>query len=524
MGARSLNPHSDAGETAGRLAAIVESSDDAIICATLNGAITAWNPGAARMYGYTADEMTGRTVGDLYPPDRAGELAQNLARLRLGQRIRHHRTTHARKDGSLLDVSLSASPVRNTGGAVTGAVIVNRDVTRLNRAEAALGTLAGRMRHSQRMETVGQLTGGLAHDFNNLLGAIMGYAELAAGATADRPAVRADLEQIQTAADRASRLTRELLIFSLRDTGRPALLDLGDVVGGVRELATASVGSRVELRFALAAMALPTVADRGDLEQVLLNLAVNARDATPPGGTVTITTGTAELAGGHPATPREVPPGRYVELAVSDTGTGMSADVAARIFEPTFTTKDPARGTGLGLAAAYEAVTRARGAVSVDTVQGAGTTVHVYLPAADIPAPGPPPEGRGDLETILVVDDEPAILRSTVRTLRNHGYYTLEAETGEDALSLASCHDFQLLLTDSVMPRMSGSELAGLVRELKPGVPVLHMSGYHTLALGQSRTAGSTVGLLEKPFTAEALLKTVRSTLDAQQRDGPGKA
>lgn len=224
MGAPSLNPHADAGhgdagEPAGRLAAIVESSDDAIICASLDGAITAWNSGAARMYGYTADEMTGRTMGDLYPAERAGELAPSLARLRRGQRIRHHQITHVRKDGSLLDVSFSAAPVRNTGGAVTGAVIVNRDVTRLNRAEDDLGTLADRMRHSQRMETVGQLTGGLAHDFNNLLGAIMGYAELAAGATADRPAVRADLEQIQAAADRASRLTRELLIFSLRDTG-----------------------------------------------------------------------------------------------------------------------------------------------------------------------------------------------------------------------------------------------------------------------------------------------------------------
>ena len=524
MGEPSLNRHGDAGEPAGRLAAIVESSDDAIICATLSGAITAWNAGAARMYGYTADEMTGRTVSDLYPAERAGELAPSLARLRRGQRIHHHQTRHVRKDGSLLDVSSSASPVRNTGGAVTGAAIVNRDLTRLNRAEAALGTLAAQLRHGQRMETVGQLTGGLAHDFNNLLGAILGYAELAAGATADRPAVRADLEQIQAAADRASRLTRELLIFSLRDTGRPGMLDLGDVVGGVRQLATASVGSRVELRFALAAMALPTVADRGDLEQVLLNLAVNARDATPPGGTVTISTGAAELAEGHAGTPRDVPPGRYVELAVSDTGTGMSADVAARIFEPLFTTKDPGHGTGLGLAAVHEAVTRAGGGVSVDTVEGAGTTVRVYLPAADLPAPGTPPEGRGDLETILVVNDEPAILRSTVRTLRNNGYYTLEAETGEDALSLASCHDFQLLLTDSVMPRMSGSELASLVRELKPDVPVLHMSGYHSLALGQARTADDTAGLLEKPFTAEALLKTVRSTLDARKRDGTRKA
>jgi PAS domain S-box-containing protein len=523
MNGPSTHRREDAGELAGRLAAIMESSDDAIICATLNGTITSCNASASRMYGYPAGELAGHDLRDLYRPDRAGELGPSLDLLRRGQRIHRHQTKHVRKDGAILEVSVSASPVRNAGGAVAGVALVERDVTSHNRTEAALAALGARMTDSERMETVGQLTGGLAHDFNNLLGAIVGYVELAAGATADRPAVRADLEQIQAAAERASRLTRQLLIFSLRETGRPGMLDLGDVVAGIRELVTASVGSRVELRFALAAMKLPTVADRGDLEQVLLNLAVNARDATPPGGVVTISTGAADLSSAGAGRPADVPPGRYVELAVGDTGTGMTADVAARIFEPLFTTKAAAHGTGLGLSTVYQAVTRAGGAISVDTGEGAGATFHVYLPAADLPAAGPPPDGVRHLETVLVVDDEPAMLRSTVRILRNNGYYTLEAETGNDALSLASSHDFQLLLTDSVMPRMSGAELATLVRELKPGVPVVRMSGYQAQALGQSRAADEASILLEKPFTADVLLKTVRVALDSRHHDAAGK-
>ena len=505
----------DAGELRALLAAIVESSDDAIVGATLNGVITSWNAGAARMYGYSADEMAGRTVSGLLPPDRAGELAPILSQLRRGERIGRYETQHVRKDGRIIDVSISASPVRNGDGVVVGAATVARDMTERIRAEAAHRAMLARLRHSERMETVGQLTDGLAHDFNNLLGAIMGFAGLVAGATADRPAVQADVEQIRAAAERAGRLTRELLIFSRRQAGLPAAVDLNEVIAGVRELATASIGSRVGLRFELAPGLPPTMADRGQLEQVLLNLIANARDATPAGGTVTIGTGVTSLGEG----PGVVRPGRYVELAVRDTGTGMSADVAARIFEPLFTTKRPGRGTGLGLATVQEVVTQAGGTISVDPGEGTGSTFHVYLPAAAGPAPAPdaPPAGRGHAKTILVVDDEPAMLRSTVQILRNSGYYTLEAGTGAEALSLASSHDFQLLLTDSVMPPMSGAELAELIRELKPGVPVLYMSGYNAETLSRQRTADATFTLLEKPFSAETLLETVHATLDPPQ-------
>jgi len=503
----------DAKELRGHLDAIVESSHDAIIGITLDGVITSWNPGAARMLGYTAGEMTGYSVAGLFPPEHAFELAPIVGRLRHGERIDHYPGRRARKDGVVIDVSFSAAPVKNADGAVTGAVTVTRDMTGRNRAEATLAALTARLRQGERMETVGRLTGELAHDFNNLLGAIVGYAGLVLEATTDRPAVRADLEQIQAAAERASQLTRELLIFSQRQAGRQAAVDLNDVIDGVRELTAASIGSRVKQRFELAAVPLPTVADRAELEQVLLNLAVNARDATPAGGAVTIRTGRADFGAGDPDSPSDPRPGRYVELAVSDTGVGMAADVAARIFEPLFTTKPVGRGEGLGLATVHELITQTGGAVKVDSAPGAGTTIHVYLPAADVPAPRQAPSGSGRPTTILVVDDEPAILRSTVRILRNNGYYTLEAETGEEALSLVSCHDFQLLLTDSVMPRISGAELSELVRKLKPGVPALHMSGYSAERLRDGQTARPEFALLQKPFTAETLLKAVRTAL-----------
>ena len=512
MDAANTRLDSRAGELSERLTAVVESSDDPIVEVTLDGVITSWNAGAARTYGYTAADMTGCAWSGLFPPGRAGELAPILDRLRRGLRIDHYPATQVRRDGAVIDMSISASPIRNADGVVVAAATVARDVTRRNRAEAAHEAMLARLQRSARMETVGQLTTGVAHDFNNLLGAIVNFAGLVAEATADRPATRADAEQIQMAAVRAW-LTRELLVFSLRQTGRPALTDLNEVIAGVRELAAASLGSRVELRFALAAELPPTVADRGELEQVLLNLVANARDATPAGGRVTISTGVADLgdAGGA----GDVRPGRYVELAVSDTGTGMSADVVAQISGPA--TGAPGHGTGLGMSTVSEVITQAGGRISVASAEGTGTTVHVYLPAtgAPVPAPGIRPDGHEHAATILVVDDEPAMLRSTLRVLRNNGYYTLEAETGEEALSLASCHDFQLLLTDSVMPRMSGAELAELIHEVKPGVPVLHMSGYNAGALSQQPATGAKITLLEKPFTAETLLETVRAALDA---------
>ena len=522
METASIGPSCD-GEPRERLAAIVASCDDAIIGKTLDGVVTSWNAGAERMYGYTAEEMVGRNISRLLPADRAGELQPILDRLRQGERIDHYETKRVRKDGVVVDASISVSPIKNSEGAVTGAATVARDITERNRADTALLEMVTRLHRSERMEMAAELAGWIAHDFNNLLSAILGYAELIAQDPACKPTAASDARQIRAAAQRASRLTTDLLSFSRRNPGRPELVNLNAVIAGAGDLMSASVGRLVDLRLDPAPALPGVVADEGQIELVLFNLVVNARDAMPGGGTVTIRTGVADLTQ-HVSPTVPVRPGRYVELVVSDTGVGMSPDVAARIFERFFTTKPPGQGTGLGLAAVHRIITQADGGLSVNTAEGAGTAIHVYLPAA---APQGAANGTrtaqavadltpaeaGPRATIMVVDDEPAVLALTSRILRRDGYATLEARSGEEALSLASSHDFQLLLTDAVMPRMPGPELAGLMREMKPDVRVMYMSGYSRDVLNQEHIAEGELLLVDKPFTAATLLDKVQTAL-----------
>lgn len=510
------------------LAAIVDSSADGIIGKTLDGVITSWNAGAADMYGYAAQEMIGHNVSELMPPDRAGELVPILERVRRGQRVGNFETRQVRKDGVVIDVSVSVSPVLDADGAVTGAATVTRDITEQTRAVAEREASEARLHVAERLETVGQLAGGIAHDFNNLLAAIIGYAGLAAGEASD-PALRADMEQILSTAQRASALTKELLVFSRRQPGRSEEIDLNAVIAGMRNMLGVSVGEHIEMRVDPAA-ALPAVrTDRGRMEQVLLNLAVNARDAMPEGGSLTIATSAVDLPVGDPRLRSGIDPGRFVELAVSDTGTGMSADVAAHVFEPFFTTKPAGQGTGLGLSTVYGIVTGDGGCIGVDSAEGAGTTFRVYLPAAGAPA-GPAgrvaaapgrrvPGTAGNGETVLVVDDERAVLEVTSRILRRNGYATLEANTWEEALSLASSQQLELLLTDSVMPGMSGQVLADRIRAVRPGVRALHMSGYSGGSVSPQLGSDDTAAFLQKPFTADTLLAKVREVLDSPPGD-----
>jgi two-component system, cell cycle sensor histidine kinase and response regulator CckA len=367
------------------------------------------------------------------------------------------------------------------------------------------------------------LAGGVAHDFNNVLGAITNYAGFIVDDSHDRPAVRADAEQIQAATQRAAALTRQLLIFTQRDVTQPEALDLNVVIAEIGDLLSASVGSHVGLRIDPAAD-LPAIrADRGQIGQILLNLAVNARDAISQNGTMTIGTSVSELGGGDARLRPGVSPGRYVELTVSDTGDGMSAEVADRIFEPFFTTKPTGKGTGLGLSTVQAIVDEAGGIVTVDSEEGAGTTFRLYFPALDV-AVGSPDAAPGDgphQATVLVVDDEPALLEVTARILRKNGYTTLQARTYGQALSLASSHDFQLLLTDSVMPGMTGDTLAELISEMKPGTPVLHMSGYTAGVLDPERIRDGELPFIQKPFTAPELLRKVDSVLKSNGDSGP---
>jgi two-component system, cell cycle sensor histidine kinase and response regulator CckA len=378
--------------------------------------------------------------------------------------------------------------------------------------------LGERLRQSERLESLGQLAGGIAHDFNNLLGVILNYSAFVAEAIVDDPATSRDVEQIRAAAERAARLTRQLLIFGRRDPVRTEVLELDSIVADIQDLLSHTIGEHIEL-IVRPAEHLPTIrVDRGQIEQVLLNLAVNARDAMPQGGTLTIATAVADLDDDYVHLHPNATVGRHVELSVSDTGVGMAAEVAAHIFEPFFTTKPRGQGTGLGLATVYGIVAEAGGSLSVYSEPGLGTRFRVLFPALEeraVPESAPPVaedlEGHG--ETILVVEDEPAIMETTARILRRHGYTVIEAPTAGEAIEVATSQDLQLLLTDSVMPRMSGRELADRIGGLRPHLPVLVMSGYSEGAVGREGVLGEGGPLLEKPFTADTLLRRVRGCL-----------
>ena len=506
-------------EASSQLAAVAESSADAILGMTPDGVITSWNAGAEQIFGYTRQEMTGTGLAVLVGPGRAGGLPALLERVGGGETVTQAETKARRKDGTLIDVTYTISPLRGADGAVTGAASVARDVTERNRAEADRQALELRLRQSERLESLGQLASGIAHDFNNLLSAIMNYAAFAVETT-EKPEVRADVQQIQSAAERAARLTRQLLTFARREPAQAQPLDLAAIVEDVRNLLSRSIEAHIELIIELAADLPAIVADRGQVEQVLLNLAINARDAMPGGGSLTITTSLAELdeayCGAHPG----ARPGRYAGLAVADTGTGMSAEVVSHIFDPFFTTKPEGQGTGLGLSTVYGIITAAGGSISVDSEPGAGTTFHLYFPTA-APAATPAalaaadqatPQATGNGQMILVVDDEPAVLAAAARILRDHGYATLEAASYEQAITLAESRELQLLLTDSVMPRMSGAALADRITGLRPGVPVLYMTGYDP---GASPGGSDPAARIQKPFTAQTLLQAVQQALNA---------
>jgi CheY-like chemotaxis protein len=328
------------------------------------------------------------------------------------------------------------------------------------------------------------------------------------------------VEQIRAAAERAAQLTRQLLIFGRREQGKLEPLDLSLITADLQGLLARSIGENVKLVVRPAA-GLPAVhADRGQIEQVLVNLAVNARDAMPDGGTLTIETGLTDLDDEYARLHPGAQPGRYVELSVSDTGAGMSPDVVRRIFEPFFTTKPQGKGTGLGLATVHGIVTAAGGSLTVDSEQGAGTTFRAFFPAAGgkAPAPAAPPviaATRGSGETILLVEDEPAVLEVTARILRRNGYLVHPAATGAQALALAAEHEFDLLLTDQVMPEISGPELAQRIQQVRPKVAVLFMSGYSENVPGPRHAPSEGAALVRKPFTEQTLLDGIHACLAA---------
>ncbi len=399
---------------------------------------------------------------------------------------------------------------------VTAAV---RDVT--DRAEGERErVLLEQLHQAQRLESVGQLAGGIAHDFNNILGVIMNYAEFVAGEQEPDSQALRDVEEIRRAAERAAALTRQLLIFSRREVVKPEVLDLRLVVSGIENLMHKALGERVEMETLFDEDLMAIEADPGQIEQVLVNLAVNARDAMPDGGRLLIEADNAELDEEYAYVHPDTEPGDYVRLKVSDTGVGMDEKTVQRAFEPFFTTKGKAEGTGLGLATVYGIVTGADGRIDIYSEPGIGTTVKIHLPASPV-APGEGeaqskerPAGHG--EAVLVVEDEPDVRRMAERILAKGGYSVIGASGGKQALDACRRADrpIHLLLTDVIMPGMLGTELVERIKAIRPELEVIFMSGYSHEVLAPEALAEQGAGaFIEKPFSASELLKAVRGLL-----------
>jgi two-component system cell cycle sensor histidine kinase/response regulator CckA len=501
--------------------ALIENSTDVVTVLDVEGRVQYQSPSVLRVLGHEPGALLGRDAASLVHPDDREE-ARRRAR-RLADHTGATDTLPLRilsADGGWRTLEVTAKNLL-ADAAVAGVVLNSRDVTERARAEAALRESEERLKVAQRMETVGRLAGGVAHDFNNLLTVITGHVELMSQDMPPGHPARPDLDEIRAAAERAAALTRQLLTFGRRQVLQPEVLDLNRIVAGMEGMLRRLVGEDVDLRAVLDRSISPVRADPAQLEQVVMNLVVNARDAMPGGGRLLVETRPVEFGAGTGGVAAGVDGGRAgVLLAVTDTGIGMDAATRERIFEPFFTTKEPGKGTGLGLATVYAVVQQAGGYVWVYSEPGMGTTFKVYLPAADEPAPeaarATPTGAPRGTETVLLVEDEPGVRRSLRKTLQRHGYTVVDADDGMVGLQRAEEHvgPLHLLLTDVVMPGRSGRDLARRVEQVRPGIRVLYMSGYTDEAVVHHGVLERGINFIQKPFSPDALLHKVREVLD----------
>jgi PAS domain S-box-containing protein len=498
------------GET---LRTLIDASPIGVIVTSMDNVVTLVNPAAEAMFGLRADALLGKPLPAAMSGD-ATETAMLHDAIANDRPISAYSTRRHRADGSTIHVSLWVAKLRDAAGRPEAVLTLVSDVTHQHLLET-------QFRQSQKMEAVGRLAGGVAHDFNNLLTVIRANADFVHADLAPGDERRSDVEEIRKAADRAAGLTRQLLVFSRRGVVQPKALLLNEVVTGMEQMLGRMIGEDVVLASVHAPQLATVHGDQGQMEQVLLNLVVNARDAMADGGAITITTENVTLGSEAADWPMPVAPGDYALLTVSDTGTGMSDEVQAHIFEPFFTTKEPGKGTGLGLSTVYGIVDQMDGSIRVRSELGRGTSFAIYLPAipgsvAAPPSEPAPTEPARSSETILLVEDEPAVRRLARRALEAQGFRILEAANGHEALELCEKHvtELDMLLTDVVMPRMSGVELASRLTAIDPSLRVLYMSGYTEDALGQRGVLSPETAFLNKPFTPATLTEAVREVLD----------
>jgi PAS domain S-box-containing protein len=520
IGARRLSDEVSVERERFRL--MVEAVKDyAIFMVDTQGRIISWNAGATRITGFEAAEIIGQHVTRFYPHEDAGTTLEKELEKARDTGTSEVEGWRVRKDGSRYLAQVLMSPIWDASGDLQGYAKVIRDVTERAQALEEKESLQAQLHQAQKLETVGRLAGGIAHDFNNLLSVMLNYSSFVMKAVEGDQALKEDVAEIKLAAERAASLTRQLLIFSRREIPTPQVVDLNTVIAGVEKLLKRSIGEDVVLRVDLEEPLHRIKADPGQIEQVLLNLAINARDAMSGGGTITITTSTVDLDKAAVARKVGLTAGPHVRLQVMDTGSGMSPDVRERAFEPFFTTKPKEVGTGLGLATVYGIIQQSKGHIAVDSTEGIGTTFTIHIPVTveEIQAPRSdaetPVEGGG--ETVLIVEDQSAVRALAHRILTNHGYNVMVAASGNEALetALEGFEPVRLLLSDVVMPHMSGIELSRRMSQLVPDIKVLYMSGYNDAMVPTGGGVKEDVVLLQKPFTEDELLLKVREVLDS---------
>jgi PAS domain S-box-containing protein len=502
---------------------VLETSTDVMTLFALDGTVTFASRAVETVFGWTPDEVVGMNFVELIHPDDL-EAANDVITAALEDGVSRPSIARMRhKDGRWVLVEGKPAVIRDERGEPELVLGISRDITERTEAEERRRELEQQLRMAQKMEAVGSLAGGIAHDFNNLLTAIAGYGGLALGAAGDeQEELRADIQEMLGAAERARQLIRQLLAFSRKQVLQPCVLDLNEVVEDMESILRRLIGEDVELVTMLDEELGSTNADPGQIEQVVMNLCINARDAMTDGGRVVVETFNADLDEKFVATHVGARPGPCVALRVTDTGHGMDDDVRARVFEPFFSTKEEAKGTGLGLSTVYGIVKQSGGYIWCDSAPGYGTAFTVYLPRFESapdsqsrPEAGKVPDARGT-ETVLLAEDEQVVRRLVHEMLERLGYSVIPASNGAEALEQLDEHDgpIDLLVTDVVMPGMSGRELAGIVRERRPDTRVLFMSGYAEDAIASHGVLQPGTALLEKPFTASGLGEMVRAVLD----------
>jgi two-component system, cell cycle sensor histidine kinase and response regulator CckA len=494
---------------------LVQTAPQAIYTVDLEGRITEINAAGEELLGRATEELLGQPFHEILAEEDIEKAQEQFAMLLMGRiDVSDTEFQLRRGSGEVRWARVSSVPIREDG-VIVGIHGIAHDTTEQRRTE-------DQFRQAQKMEAVGRLAGGVAHDFNNLLTAISGYATLLSRELEPGSEPAEFLTEIQRAASRSSDLTRQLLAFSRRQVLSPRVMDLNEVIRAMEKMLRRLIGEHIALHIDVGTEPALVRADPGQMEQVLMNLSVNSRDAMQDGGEIRIHIEHVSIGNGDPLPDEEMPRGQYVCVSVMDTGFGISAEIREHIFEPFFTTKE--QGTGLGLSTVYGIVKQSGGFIVVDAPPDRGTTFHIYLPAVD-PADGAQSEGdrleesSGGSEILLLVEDEPSVRNLAHRILRDGGYRILRASNGAEALQLAEAYwgRIDLLVTDVVMPQMSGGTLYQMLREVRPDVRVLFVTGYADETVLRGGVVHSRSHLLKKPFSPEELLSKVREVLDQPQ-------